>query len=127
MGDATTCIGVNAGHGNVGGNVVAIGSGAGQRNSGNAVVAIGPGAGQNNTAGLCTFIGNNPNPAVGNVLDNQFIVYSTTATPLIQGDIGTNVVTVNRLVVKTIDPSNTAPGSLAQLYYCAIDGRFYHA
>jgi hypothetical protein len=120
-------IGNSAGGNNRGRDVISIGRSAGFNNSADTVTSIGINAGYGNTGRVCTFIGNNPNFAVTNASDDQFIVYSGNATnPLIQGNIGTNIVTLNRLQVKTIDPSTSATGPLSQIYYSASDKQFYY-
>jgi hypothetical protein len=127
LGGSVVIIGNNAGSSNTGGNVIAIGTTAATNNTGINVIAIGNNAGYSNTGSLCTFIGNNPNVAVTNASDYQLIVYSTTAgNPLIQGNTLTNIVTLNRLQVKTVDPSTSATGPLSQIYYSASDKQFYY-
>lgn len=133
----STFIGHNAGQSNTAGNnnvavgaralfaavsgnySTAIGKGALENNTGTVNTALGAEAGQNATGSFNVFIG----PTVGmNETGNNklYIDNSNTSSPLIYGDFGTNVLTVNgNLGVGTTNPTQAklvVNGSQAQTF-----------
>ena len=93
-GSDVIAIGQSAGNSSYGSDVIAIGQSAGQDNSGSFVIAIGQSAGYNNNGDNSIFIGNNT-LGITNASNDQFIVYSTGTTPIIQGRLDCNFLGIN--------------------------------
>ena len=92
--DNLIALGQSAGYDSSGSDVIAIGQSAGQDNSGSFVIAIGQSAGYNNNGDNSIFIGNNT-LGITNASNDQFIVYSTGTTPIIQGRLDCNFLGIN--------------------------------
>jgi hypothetical protein len=102
---------------NSGAYTIGIGFNAGVSASANNCIYIGQYAGSNNTRANSIFLGSNPGYSVA--ADNQFVVYSLSTLPLIQGDLSYNRVGIGKApgafaldVSGTIQASNVSLGKL---------------
>jgi hypothetical protein len=100
--------GQNAVFQNKGYYVDAFGDNAAVYNEGSNVVAIGSAAGYENTGNNCIFLGSNPSITTSNTLSDKFIVYSTTATPFLYGDVSTGLLIIRDELNVPIVTSDTS-------------------